>query len=86
MIEIKRLPDGSHQCVSKLPAPVEAVKKPIPLKVRRMPEAFVVETMEGRMQGKAGDWLITGIDGEMYPCDADIFARTYDVLGDDDTA
>lgn len=86
MIEIKRLPDGSHQCATELPAPVEAVKKPIPLKVRCMPEAFVVETMEGRMQGKAGDWLITGIDGEMYPCDADIFARTYDVLSDDDTA
>lgn len=80
MIEIKRLPDGSHECASELPPPVQAVKKPIPLKVRRMPEAFVVETMEGRMQGKAGDWLITGIDGEMYPCDADIFARSYDLL------
>ncbi|MCZ4304043.1 hypothetical protein O4G98_04800 [Zoogloeaceae bacterium G21618-S1] len=81
MIEIKRLPDGSHECATALPDAVRAVKKPIPLDVRRMPEAFVVETMEGRMQGKAGDWLITGIDGEMYPCDAAIFAKTYDVVG-----
>ncbi len=81
MIEITRNADGSHACEAELPPPRKAVKKPIPLEVRRMPEAFVVHTMEGRMEGKAGDWLITGIDGEMYPCDADIFARSYDLQG-----
>ncbi|QID19947.1 hypothetical protein G3580_19670 [Nitrogeniibacter mangrovi] len=66
---------------AELPPAQRAVKKPIPLEVRRMPEAFTVETLEGTMQGKAGDWLITGVDGEVYPCDADIFARTYEVVG-----
>ena len=65
-----------------LPAPQKAMKKPIALEVRRMAEAFSVETLEGTMQGKAGDWLITGINGEMYPCDASIFAKTYDIVAD----
>jgi hypothetical protein len=79
-IHIKRLPQGGMSADAELPPPCKAVKKPIPLEVRRMPEAFSVETMEGVMQGKAGDWLITGIDGEVYPCDAGIFERTYEVV------
>ena len=82
MIKIERRPDGSHHTEAALPAPQRAKKKPIPLEVRRMPEAFSVETMEGIMQGKAGDWLITGVNGEMYPCDASIFAKPYDIMAD----
>lgn len=80
MFEITRHRDGSHTPSGPLPPAKHAVKKPIPVEVRRMPEAFVVHTMEGRMEGKAGDWLITGVNGEMYPCDAEIFAKTYDVV------
>lgn len=54
-----------------------AVKKPIPIKCAQIHEAFEVETMEGTMKGKAGDWLMIGIDGEKYACDRDIFERTY---------
>jgi len=43
-----------------------------------MPEAFSVETLEGTMEGKAGDMLMIGVNGEMYPCDADIFAKSYE--------
>ena len=38
---------------------------------------LVVETMEGTMRGKSGDWLMVGVNGEMYPCDKDIFEKTY---------
>lgn len=27
---------------------------------------------------KKGDWIIRGIQGEFYPCDADVFAQTYE--------
>lgn len=27
---------------------------------------------------KLGDWIIRGIQGEFYPCDADVFAQTYE--------
>jgi len=57
-----------------------AVKKPIPIQCVQIFEPFVVETMEGEMQGKSGDWLMVGINGEMYPCDNEIFEKTYNLL------
>lgn len=37
-----------------------------------------VPTLEGEMIGSAGDYLIKGVAGELYPCKADIFAATYE--------
>lgn len=37
-----------------------------------------IETLEGIMTAKIGDWIIRGIAGEFYPCKADIFAATYE--------
>lgn len=56
----------------------QAIKKPIPIQCRQMSEPFVVETLEGNMRGEAGDYLMVGINGEMYPCAKDIFEKTYD--------
>lgn len=36
-----------------------------------------VETLEGMMTGRVGDWIITGVQGEHYFCKPDIFAATY---------
>ncbi len=57
----------------------KAVKKPIPVNCVQIQEPFAVETMEGLMKGKKGDWLMIGIHGEMYPIDQDIFRKTYDL-------
>ena len=57
----------------------KAVKKPIPIRCLQINEPFAVQTMEGTMKGKKGDWLMVGISGEMYPCDDEIFRRTYDL-------
>ncbi|WGK64478.1 hypothetical protein [Croceiramulus getboli] len=61
----------------------KATKKPIPIRCIQMAEAFEVETIEGVMQGKKGDWLMVGIQGEMYPCDQKIFEETYTLLKDE---
>ena len=37
-----------------------------------------VGTKEGGHIVCPGDWIITGIEGEHYPCKPDIFAATYD--------
>ena len=37
-----------------------------------------IETLEGRMRVSPGDWIITGVHGEHYPCKPDIFAATYE--------
>lgn len=37
-----------------------------------------VQTLEGEMIGRVGDWLITGVQGERYPCKPGIFEATYE--------
>jgi hypothetical protein len=37
-----------------------------------------VKTLEGWMLGGVGDWIIQGVEGELYPCKASIFAATYE--------
>lgn len=38
-----------------------------------------VATLEGGHIVTPGDWIITGVKGEFYPCKPDIFAMTYEV-------
>lgn len=40
---------------------------------------IIIKTMEGNMSAKPGDWIIKGINGEYYPCDNDVFEKTYDL-------
>ncbi len=43
-----------------------------------------VETLEGTMRAEAGDWIIRGVHGELYPIKPDIFEETYDPVGPGD--
>ena len=36
-----------------------------------------IDTPEGRLKVEPGDWVITGIAGENYPCKSDIFGQLY---------
>ncbi len=56
----------------------DCVKKPVIVRAIPMREAFRVDTMEGNYkQGKPGDYLMCGIEGELYICDREIFEKTY---------
>ena len=37
-----------------------------------------IDTLEGGHIVCPGDWIITGVKGEHYPCKPDIFAATYE--------
>jgi len=39
---------------------------------------YLIPTLEGTMNFCRGDMLITGVNGEIYPCKLDIFAKTYE--------
>jgi len=39
-----------------------------------------IDTLEGIMTVHPGDWIITGIAGEKYPCKDAIFKETYEPL------
>lgn len=38
----------------------------------------VINTLKGQMKVANGDWIITGVKGERYPCKPDIFEATYE--------
>ena len=56
------------------------MKKPIKVKALEMEEDFVVQTLEGVLSGKKGDFLMMGVQGELYPCKREIFFKTYDFV------
>lgn len=43
-----------------------------------------IDTLEGIMTASIGDYIIKGVNGEFYPCKADIFEKTYEVVSDND--
>ena len=38
-----------------------------------------IKTREGTMIARAGDYIIQGVNDEIYPCKADIFEKTYEI-------
>jgi hypothetical protein len=38
-----------------------------------------IRTLEGMMEVRIGDWIITGVRGEHYPIKGDIFEETYEL-------
>lgn len=38
----------------------------------------LIDTLEGAHIVCPGDWIITGVKGERYPCKPDIFEQTYE--------
>ena len=40
----------------------------------------VIDTLEGEMTVTPGDWIITGVKGEHYPCKPDIFEAPYEAV------
>jgi len=43
-------------------------------------EKLLVGTLEGVHKIDWGDWIIQGIQGELYPCKPDIFEKTYELV------
>lgn len=37
-----------------------------------------IKTLEGTMLANKGDFIILGVNGEVYPCKPDIFKKTYE--------
>jgi len=68
--------NSKWKAVRKLPVIVGAIQ---------MPEDFEVDTLEGTHSAKAGDYLLKGVRGELYPVKKDIFEETYEFVHVPDT-
>ena len=44
---------------------------------------IIIQTLEGPMKCSGNDYIIQGIDGELYPCRRDIFLKTYEKFEED---
>lgn len=53
-------------------------KKPVVVDAYQTEKQVVIHTLEGNMTANVGDYIITGVNGEKYPCKPDIFEKTYE--------
>ena len=44
---------------------------------------ILINTLEGVMKAMPGDYIIKGVQGEVYPCKPDIFEATYEAEDDE---
>ena len=73
--------DGDHPAVARFPfgwaiAKAEGYPDYAPA------DLGIIQTLEGHHQVTPGDWIITGVKGEHYPCKPDIFEATYEKVED----
>lgn len=68
--------DGTNlfECLRFMGEP-ESVVANLELKATDAP---IIHTLEGVMHTSPGDWIIRGVKGELYPCQPEIFAATYE--------
>lgn len=48
------------------------------LKATNGSDPLQVVTLEGSLTVSPGDYIIQGVNGELYPCKPDIFEKTYE--------
>lgn len=57
-------------------------KRPVVVEAYQTDKEMIIHTLEGDMRANVGDWIITGLRGEQYPCKPDIFEKTYEPVTD----
>ncbi len=57
-------------------------KKPIEVKFEIYETSGVEQTKEGEASYDAGDYKMTGVEGEIWPMKAEVFNKNYEIIGD----
>jgi len=69
--------DDSTECFESLQE--ELGLDPVIVNYKDKDNPFLtIETLEGEMKAQIGDYIIKGVNGELYPCKPDIFLKTYE--------
>jgi hypothetical protein len=72
--------EGSFDDVPDWLADAMAKRESEPGAVFAFGDGLTVVTLEGAHRASPGDWIIRGVNGELYPCKPNIFAKTYDAV------
>ena len=59
-------------------------KKPVIVEAYQTDKELIIHTLEGDMKANVGDYIITGVKGEQYPCKPDVFYATYEAVESED--
>lgn len=57
-------------------------KRPVVIEAYQTDKELDIQTLGGTMHANVGDWIITGVNGEQYPCKPDIFDKTYEPINE----
>ena len=58
------------------------IKKPVIVEAYQTDKEVIIHTLEGDMKASVSDYIITGVNGEQYPCKPDIFEKTYELVAE----
>ena len=58
----------------------EALRNKIIIDDRSVKDKIIIVTLEGNHICSLHDYIIKGVNGELYPCKPDIFEKTYDIV------
>lgn len=61
-------------------------KKPVVIDAYQTDKEMIIHTLEGDMKANVGDWIITDLRGEQYPCKPGIFEKSYEKVEEDEKA
>jgi hypothetical protein len=70
--------------VSKLVEWRKFRKKPIVVEAYQATEREEISTREGHLAAFPGDWIVKGIEGEIYPVSKSIFEKTFEPANGED--
>ena len=60
-------------------------KSPVEVEARGpVSQSEEIETEEGTMKAEVGDYIVRGVEGEIYPVKPDIFSKTYERIDQDE--
>lgn len=68
------------ELIQNFPEHKKIIHKPNQLVAYQTKEEQYLVTLNGIVKTNPGDWIITGVNGEQYPCDPEIFKQLYDIV------
>jgi hypothetical protein len=57
-------------------------KRAVEVQAMQLKYHTIIQTEQGQREGRPGDWLIEGVEGEQYIASQSVVEKTYDILDD----
>ena len=78
-IEAKQLPERGTESFKSFVQWIDRKAKESSCDIEWKDESLMIYTLEGGMLANPGDYIICGVQKELYPCKAEIFEKTYEL-------